>query len=103
MCGDSLPLSPHPAHPEKPFRQARALLRMSGGRGVASGILILLVRLWQWGPSRALPPSCRYQPTCSAYAIEAITRYGPVRGGWLAAKRLITCHPWGGHGYDPVP
>ena len=64
---------------------------------------IFLVRLWQWGPSRVLSPSCRYQPTCSAYAIEAFTRYGPLRGGWLAARRLATCHPWGGHGYDPVP
>ena len=66
-------------------------------------MLILLVRLWQKGPSRALPPSCRYLPTCSAYAIEALEKHGALRGGMLAAKRLMRCHPWGGHGYDPVP
>lgn len=66
-------------------------------------LLILLARAWQLGPSAILPPSCRYNPSCSAYAITAIERYGALRGSWLAAKRLIRCHPWGGHGYDPVP
>ncbi|WP_298672790.1 membrane protein insertion efficiency factor YidD [uncultured Sphingomonas sp.] len=65
--------------------------------------LMLLVRAWQIGPSAVLPPTCRYQPSCSAYAIEALRRYGAVRGSWLAAKRIARCHPWGGHGYDPVP
>ena len=49
------------------------------------------------------PPSCRFTPTCSEYAVEAIKKYGPLRGGWLALKRLARCHPWGGSGYDPVP
>ncbi|NIJ19247.1 hypothetical protein FHS95_000916 [Sphingomonas naasensis] len=66
-------------------------------------VLILIARFWQIGPSRILPPSCRYAPSCSAYAIEALRRYGALKGGWLAARRLLRCHPWGGHGYDPVP
>lgn len=66
-------------------------------------ILILFARFWQLGPSRVLPPSCRYQPSCSQYAIEALEKYGAFKGGWMAAKRLMRCHPWGGHGYDPVP
>jgi hypothetical protein len=66
-------------------------------------LLILIARGWQIGPSRMLPPSCRYQPSCSAYAITALRRYGALRGSWLAAKRLSRCHPWGGSGRDPVP
>ena len=66
-------------------------------------LLILIARGWQSGPSRVLPPSCRYQPSCSAYAITALQRYGALRGSWLAAKRLLRCHPWGGSGPDPVP
>lgn len=65
--------------------------------------LILLARAWQLGPSRVLPPSCRFAPSCSAYAITAWSRYGAVRGSWLAARRLARCHPWGGMGLDPVP
>ena len=66
-------------------------------------VLIGLIRLWQWGPSVILPPTCRFQPSCSAYAIGAIRKHGAIRGGWLALKRLSRCHPWGGSGYDPVP
>jgi len=64
--------------------------------------LIILARAWQWGPSRILPPTCRYVPSCSEYAIEAVNRYGAIKGGWLAIKRLMRCHPWGGHGSDPL-
>jgi uncharacterized protein len=66
-------------------------------------LLILIARGWQKGPSTILPPSCRYMPSCSAYAIEALTRYGAAKGGWLALRRIVRCHPWGGHGFDPVP
>jgi putative membrane protein insertion efficiency factor len=66
-------------------------------------VLILIVRGWQIGPSAVLPPSCRYMPSCSAYAIEALERHGAFRGGWLTLKRLLRCQPWGGSGYDPVP
>jgi hypothetical protein len=66
-------------------------------------LFILVARGWQLGPSRVFPPSCRYQPSCSAYAITALQRYGAIRGSWLAAKRLLRCHPWGGSGPDPVP
>jgi hypothetical protein len=70
---------------------------------VIARLLVLVARGWQLGPSRILPPSCRYQPSCSAYAIGALERYGAWRGGLLAARRLLRCHPWGGSGYDPVP
>jgi uncharacterized protein len=66
-------------------------------------LAILLVRGWQLSFSAVLPPSCRFQPSCSAYAIEAIERHGALKGGALAARRIMRCHPWGGHGFDPVP
>lgn len=68
-----------------------------------SKAMIWAARVWQKGPSKVLPPSCRYQPSCSAYAITAIERYGALRGGWMAAKRILRCNPWGGQGPDPVP
>ena len=70
---------------------------------LVSRVMILCVRGWQLGPSRILPPTCRYSPSCSAYAITALQRHGAIKGGWLATKRLLRCHPWGGHGHDPVP
>ena len=66
-------------------------------------LLIFLARGWQLGPSRILPPSCRYQPTCSAYALEALEKHGALKGTWLALRRIGRCHPWGSDGYDPVP
>ncbi len=66
-------------------------------------LLLSTIRFYQRGISPFLPPSCRYTPTCSAYAAEAIRRYGAGRGSWLALRRLLRCHPFGGHGHDPVP
>ena len=62
-----------------------------------------LVKLYRVAISPWLGMNCRYQPTCSEYAIEALRRHGIFRGGWLALKRIGRCHPWGGSGYDPVP
>jgi uncharacterized protein len=62
-----------------------------------------LIRTYQLFISPMLGPSCRYLPSCSDYAAEAIERHGPVAGTWLALRRLVRCHPWGGSGYDPVP
>lgn len=66
-------------------------------------VLIGLVRVYQKAISPFTPASCRFQPTCSRYAVEALQKYGAVKGSWLAARRILRCHPWGGHGYDPVP
>lgn len=66
-------------------------------------LLTALVRVYQLLISPMLPPSCRYTPTCSAYMLGALKVHGPVQGLWLGLKRIGRCHPWGGHGYDPVP
>jgi uncharacterized protein len=66
-------------------------------------LLIGLIRLYQRSFSRVLPAACRFEPTCSHYAAEAIERHGALRGSWLMLKRLARCNPWGGSGYDPVP
>ena len=66
---------------------------------------IFLIPIWiyQKSISPMFPSSCRFTPTCSQYAVEAIKKYGPIKGIWLGTKRLLRCHPWGGSGYDPVP
>ena len=68
-----------------------------------SYLLILPIKFYRLCISPLLPPSCRFTPTCSQYAIEAISKYGPVKGMFLAVKRLLRCRPGGGSGYDPVP
>jgi len=61
-----------------------------------------IIILYQKAVSPLLNPRCRYTPTCSQYGLEAITKYGPFKGGKLTVKRIFSCHPWGGHGHDPV-
>jgi len=68
------------------------------------GLLFIgLIRFYQLVISPILPASCRYTPTCSQYSLEAIKKYGPFKGGYLAFRRILRCNPWGGHGHDPVP
>lgn len=88
MCGELKPAPPPPGG-RSPSPAARAL--------------ILLVRGYQLLLSPWLGGSCRYWPSCSAYAVEALVRFGAWRGGWLALKRMARCQPWGGSGPDPVP
>lgn len=67
------------------------------------GLLILPIRFYQYVISPMVGPRCRFVPTCSQYTIEAIRHHGPLKGLWLGLRRVTRCHPWGGHGYDPVP
>ncbi|MCB8917907.1 MAG: membrane protein insertion efficiency factor YidD [Ardenticatenaceae bacterium] len=66
-------------------------------------ILLLLIRFYQMTFSRVMPPSCRFTPSCSHYGYEAIAKYGALKGGWMAIKRIGRCHPFSPGGYDPVP
>lgn len=66
-------------------------------------ILILPIKFYRLVISQMTPPSCRFTPTCSQYAIEALRKHGPIKGLYLAIRRVLRCHPWGGSGYDPVP
>ena len=66
-------------------------------------IVLLPIRFYRIFISPLTPSSCRFTPTCSEYAVQAVKKHGPFKGSWLAIKRIARCHPWGGHGYDPVP
>ncbi len=66
-------------------------------------ILTALIRVYQMTLSRALPPSCRFYPSCSEYTLQAVVKYGVLKGGWLGVKRILRCHPFHPGGYDPVP
>ena len=76
-------------------------------KGVVRKILIspfiFLIRFYQVCISPLKPSCCRFTPTCSAYALQALRKHGPFKGTYLAVRRILRCHPWGGHGYDPVP
>lgn len=72
-------------------------------KNVLTWILLLPVYFYRAVISPLMPPSCRYTPTCSQYTIEALKKHGPFKGFYLSAKRIISCNPWGGSGYDPVP
>lgn len=72
-------------------------------RGLPKQGMLLGIRVYQVGISPLLGPSCRYYPTCSQYALEAIEKYGALKGGWLAVRRILRCHPFRPGGYDPVP
>jgi hypothetical protein len=66
-------------------------------------VLVVLIRLYQLTLSSLMGRQCRFLPTCSEYAVEAIDKHGALKGSWLAVRRILRCHPWGGHGFDPVP
>ena len=66
-------------------------------------VFIILIRFYQYAISPLLGANCRYTPTCSEYGVQAVQIHGAFKGGWMAVKRIASCHPWGGSGYDPVP
>lgn len=70
---------------------------------VFAAVFLFIIRLYQYLISPILGKSCRFTPTCSHYGVEAISKHGPFKGGWLTLKRIARCNPWGGHGPDPVP
>ncbi|RLD40926.1 MAG: membrane protein insertion efficiency factor YidD [Bacteroidetes bacterium] len=72
-------------------------------RRLLGEFFVLLIRVYQYTLSPFIGRSCRYSPTCSVYSVEAIRKHGPFKGGWMAIKRIGSCNPWGGSGYDPVP
>ena len=74
-----------------------------GLRKLLTLILLLPIYFYKGAISPLTPPSCRFTPSCSTYAVEALRRHGPVKGLYLAIRRILRCHPWGGSGYDPVP
>ena len=72
-------------------------------KAIVGAVFITLIKVSQYLLSPMLGAYCRYTPTCSQYGVEAIKKYGAFKGGWLTLKRIGRCHPWGGHGHDPVP
>ncbi len=72
-------------------------------RKALTALLVMLVKIYKYIISPVMSNACRYTPTCSAYAMEALKKHGPFKGTILSVKRILSCNPWGGHGYDPVP
>ena len=72
-------------------------------KNILANFFIAIIKIYQIFISPYFPPRCRYSPTCSQYGVEAIRKHGALRGSYLTLKRIGSCHPWGGHGYDPVP
>jgi putative membrane protein insertion efficiency factor len=72
-------------------------------KNILGWVFIVFIKIYQYALSPYLMPSCRYTPSCSVYGTEAIKKHGPFKGGLLTIKRLLSCNPWGGSGYDPVP
>lgn len=72
-------------------------------RAASVWVLSLPIHFYQIGISPLFPPTCRFTPTCSTYALQALRKYGPFKGTYLAVRRILRCHPWGKSGYDPVP
>ena len=72
-------------------------------RRFLTALLLLPIYFYQRAISPLTPPSCRFTPTCSEYAVQALRKHGPLKGLYLAVRRLLRCHPWEGNGYDPVP
>lgn len=72
-------------------------------RTLAIWVLLIPIYIYKGAISPLLPPACRFTPSCSTYAMEAIRKHGPLKGVYLAVRRILRCHPWGGHGHDPVP
>ena len=85
--------------PEADKRKVEAVAKM---RNFAQSAVVQLLRGYKWAISPMFPPACRYVPTCSEFAMEAVERYGALRGGWMALFRLLRCHPFVKGGYDPV-
>ncbi len=77
--------------------------RIEAAFRLARSCAVFPIRVYKYCISPLLPPACRYAPTCSEYAVQAITRHGILRGGWYAVCRILRCHPWAAGGYDPVP
>ena len=76
---------------------------LKGCKAIAIFPFIVLIKFYQYCISPFIPRACRYTPSCSVYAVEAFRKHGPFKGFYLTAKRIMSCHPWGGSGYDPVP